>query len=199
MEALAQTGFDRLHQHQRHSAAADLGRIFAGIPQPFSGHAFFQSAALPAPAGSDPGAGYRSRRLSNSSRISPTGAWARAWCRARTRRTSSPTASAAFSAARFKRSRSRTITRSKKWTRSPAPLIGLPNSASFRLLDIVGLDVWAFVGTNLYHAVPDDPWRDRFLMPNFQQKMIERGWLGERPARDFTSASARKKRSTRSI
>ncbi len=30
------------------------------------------------------------------------------------------------------------------------PLIGLPNSASFRLLDIVGLDVWAFVGTNLY-------------------------------------------------
>ena len=45
------------------------------------------------------------------------------------------------------------------------PLIGLPNSASFRLLDIVGLDVWAFVGTNLYHAVPEDPWRDRFLMP----------------------------------
>src|SRR5438477_12352633 len=27
------------------------------------------------------------------------------------------------------------------------PLIGLPNSASFRLLDIVGLDVWAFVGS----------------------------------------------------
>ena len=43
-------------------------------------------------------------------------------------------------------------------------LIGLPNSASFRLLDLVGLDVWAFVGTNLYHAVPEDPWRDRFLM-----------------------------------
>ena len=34
------------------------------------------------------------------------------------------------------------------------PLIGLPNSASFRLLDIVGLDVWAFVGSNLYAAVP---------------------------------------------
>ena len=46
-------------------------------------------------------------------------------------------------------------------------LIGLPNSASFRLLDIVGLDVWAFVGTNLYHAVPEDPWRDRFLMSDF--------------------------------
>ncbi len=44
------------------------------------------------------------------------------------------------------------------------PLIGLPNSASFRLLDIVGLDVWAYVGNNLYEAVPDDPWRDRFLL-----------------------------------
>ena len=41
------------------------------------------------------------------------------------------------------------------------PLIGLPKSASFRLLDIVGLDIWAFVGTNLHDAVPEDRWRDR--------------------------------------
>jgi 3-hydroxyacyl-CoA dehydrogenase len=65
------------------------------------------------------------------------------------------------------------------------PLIGLPNSASFRLLDIVGLDVWAFVGTNLYHAVPEDPWRERFLMPDFQKRMIERGWLGEKSGQGF--------------
>ena len=65
------------------------------------------------------------------------------------------------------------------------PLIGLPNSASFRLLDIVGLDVWAFVGTNLYHAVPEDPWRDRFLMPEFHKKIIERGWLGEKSGQGF--------------
>ncbi len=65
------------------------------------------------------------------------------------------------------------------------PLIGLPNSASFRLLDIVGLDVWAFVGTNLYHAVPEDPWRDRFLMTETQQKMIERKWLGDKTGQGF--------------
>jgi len=65
------------------------------------------------------------------------------------------------------------------------PLIGLPNSASFRLLDIVGLDVWAFVGTNLYHAVPEDPWRERFLMPDFQKRMMERGWLGEKSGQGF--------------
>jgi 3-hydroxyacyl-CoA dehydrogenase len=65
------------------------------------------------------------------------------------------------------------------------PLIGLPNSASFRLLDIVGLDVWAFVGENLYHAVPNDPWRDRFIMPEFHKEMTRRGWLGEKSGQGF--------------
>jgi 3-hydroxyacyl-CoA dehydrogenase len=65
------------------------------------------------------------------------------------------------------------------------PLIGLPNSASFRLLDIVGLDVWAFVGSNLYDLVPNDPWRDRFLPLDFEKKMIERNWLGEKTGQGF--------------
>lgn len=65
------------------------------------------------------------------------------------------------------------------------PLVGLPNSASFRLLDIVGLDVWAYVGSNLYKAVPNDPWRDRFLPTGFLKKMIERGWLGEKSGQGF--------------
>jgi 3-hydroxyacyl-CoA dehydrogenase len=65
------------------------------------------------------------------------------------------------------------------------PLIGLPNSASFRLLDIVGLDVWAFVGTNLYNLAPNDPWRDRFLPLEFEKKMIERKWLGDKTGQGF--------------
>ncbi len=65
------------------------------------------------------------------------------------------------------------------------PLIGLPNSASFRLLDIVGLDVWAYVGSNLYEAVPHDPWRDRFLPTEVQKQMIERKWLGEKTGQGF--------------
>jgi 3-hydroxyacyl-CoA dehydrogenase len=64
-------------------------------------------------------------------------------------------------------------------------LIGLPNSASFRLLDLVGLDVWAFVGTNLYHAVPEDPWRDRFLMSDVQKQMLEKKWLGDKTGQGF--------------
>ncbi|MCU1328357.1 MAG: 3-hydroxyacyl-CoA dehydrogenase [Bryobacterales bacterium] len=59
-------------------------------------------------------------------------------------------------------------------------LIGLPKSASFRLLDIVGLDVWAHVTRNLHAAVPNDPSRDIFVLPDFLNEMITRGWLGEK-------------------
>src|ERR1700733_6821446 len=64
-------------------------------------------------------------------------------------------------------------------------LVGVPNSASFRLLDLVGLDVWAFVGTNLYELVPNDPWRERFLPLDFQKKMIEQKWLGDKTGQGF--------------
>lgn len=65
------------------------------------------------------------------------------------------------------------------------PLIGLPNSASYRLLDIVGLDVWAHVTRNLHKGVPHDPYRERFVLPDFMTQMIERGWLGEKRGQGF--------------
>jgi 3-hydroxyacyl-CoA dehydrogenase len=65
------------------------------------------------------------------------------------------------------------------------PLIGLPKSASYRLLDIVGLDIWAHVARNLYGLVPHDPWRERFLPPPFLSQMIERKWLGEKTGQGF--------------
>jgi 3-hydroxyacyl-CoA dehydrogenase len=65
------------------------------------------------------------------------------------------------------------------------PLIGLPKSATFRLLDIIGLDVATLVGDNLYHAVVDDPWRNRFLLPEFHRKLQERGWLGDKSGQGY--------------
>ena len=35
------------------------------------------------------------------------------------------------------------------------------------------------------HAVPDDPWRDRFVLPHMMEQMIERGWLGEKRGQGF--------------
>ncbi len=65
------------------------------------------------------------------------------------------------------------------------PLIGLPKSASFRLVDIIGLDVWVHVLRNLYELVPDDPARKRFLVPDLMNRMMERGLLGEKRGQGF--------------
>jgi 3-hydroxyacyl-CoA dehydrogenase len=65
------------------------------------------------------------------------------------------------------------------------PLIGVPKSASYRLLDIVGIDVWAFVAKNLYAAAPADPWRERFLPPPSVDEMMSRGWLGDKTGQGF--------------
>jgi 3-hydroxyacyl-CoA dehydrogenase len=65
------------------------------------------------------------------------------------------------------------------------PLIGLPKSASYRLLDIVGIDVWEHVTKNLYDAVPNDPWREQFRLAPFVEEMVKRGWLGDKRGQGF--------------
>jgi 3-hydroxyacyl-CoA dehydrogenase len=65
------------------------------------------------------------------------------------------------------------------------PLIGLPKSASYRLLDIVGVDVWAHVTKNLYDAAVDDPFRERFKMEPYILEMVSRGWIGDKKGQGF--------------
>jgi 3-hydroxyacyl-CoA dehydrogenase len=65
------------------------------------------------------------------------------------------------------------------------PLIGLPKSASYRLMDIVGLDIWGHVARNLYESAANDPWRERFVLPGFMLEMIERGWIGDKAGQGF--------------
>ncbi len=80
------------------------------------------------------------------------------------------------------------------------PLIGLPNSATFRLLDIVGLDVCSFVGNNLYHAVPGDPWRSTVPPAGLPQPDDEARLAGRKnPDRGTTSAWGRTNKSRPSI
>src|ERR1700722_3156065 len=64
-------------------------------------------------------------------------------------------------------------------------LIGLPKSASFRLVDIIGLDVWVHVLRNLHELAPNDPARDRYVVPDFMERMLERGLLGEKRGQGF--------------
>jgi 3-hydroxyacyl-CoA dehydrogenase len=65
------------------------------------------------------------------------------------------------------------------------PLIGRPRSATFRTLDLVGLDVAAHVADNLHAALPDDPQRDAFAVPPVMRGLIESGALGEKTRAGF--------------
>jgi 3-hydroxyacyl-CoA dehydrogenase len=59
-------------------------------------------------------------------------------------------------------------------------LIGNPKTATFRLYDLVGIDVPVHVTRNLYDAVPDDEEREIFTVPAAMAQLVERGWLGNK-------------------
>jgi 3-hydroxyacyl-CoA dehydrogenase len=64
------------------------------------------------------------------------------------------------------------------------PLIGRPKSASFRTLDVVGLDTFAHVAKNVYDQV-EGMEKEVFEVPSFMQKMLENGWLGSKSGQGF--------------
>ncbi|MGB9486313.1 MAG: 3-hydroxyacyl-CoA dehydrogenase/enoyl-CoA hydratase family protein [Terriglobia bacterium] len=65
------------------------------------------------------------------------------------------------------------------------PAMGLPKSATFRTLDIVGLDVLAQVVKNLAESLPHDERHDLFQLPDFIQQMMQRRLLGEKTGQGF--------------
>ena len=60
------------------------------------------------------------------------------------------------------------------------PIIGHPKSASYRLLDLVGIDIMYHVANNLYPAIPDDESREDVKPPALLKDMVDRGWLGNK-------------------
>lgn len=60
------------------------------------------------------------------------------------------------------------------------PLIGRPKSATFRTMDVVGLDTLAHVVNTLKQGLLDDPWHDYFTLPQWLEQLIERGALGQK-------------------
>ncbi len=65
------------------------------------------------------------------------------------------------------------------------PLIGRPKSATFRTLDIVGIDTYVHVTRNIYQNVPNDEQRELFTLPSFVEQMVERKWLGDKTGQGF--------------
>ena len=65
------------------------------------------------------------------------------------------------------------------------PPMGCPRSATFRLGDIIGLDVLVDVANNVYENVTNDERREVFRVPDFILQMVKKGWLGEKTGGGF--------------
>jgi 3-hydroxyacyl-CoA dehydrogenase len=64
------------------------------------------------------------------------------------------------------------------------PVMGRPKSATFRTLDLVGLDVSAQVRKNLLENLPEKE-REYFQAPPFLQEMVTKQWLGQKTKQGF--------------
>jgi 3-hydroxyacyl-CoA dehydrogenase len=65
------------------------------------------------------------------------------------------------------------------------PALGRPNSATFRTVDLAGLDILNHVVTNLHERLPDDGSRAAFVPPDLVERMLARGMTGEKAGAGF--------------
>lgn len=65
------------------------------------------------------------------------------------------------------------------------PVMGRPKSATFRTVDVVGLDTLVHVANGLHENCNEDERRKSFVLPDFIQKMMEEKWLGTKSGQGF--------------
>ncbi|WP_296146966.1 3-hydroxyacyl-CoA dehydrogenase/enoyl-CoA hydratase family protein [uncultured Flavobacterium sp.] len=65
------------------------------------------------------------------------------------------------------------------------PVIGRPKSATFRTVDVVGLDTLVHVANGIYENCPEDESHELFKLPEFISKMMENKWLGSKTGQGF--------------
>jgi len=58
--------------------------------------------------------------------------------------------------------------------------LGRPKSATFRTLDVVGLDVFAHVVNTMRENLTDDPWHKHFELPGWLDQLVGQGALGQK-------------------
>lgn len=65
------------------------------------------------------------------------------------------------------------------------PVIERPKSATFRTVDVVGLDTLVHVANGLYEGVPKDEQHELFKLPGFIQTMMDNKWYGSKTGQGF--------------
>lgn len=63
--------------------------------------------------------------------------------------------------------------------------MGRPKMATFRLADLVGIDILYHVAKNVYENAPEDEMREMFKAPAWLEEMIKNGWLGDKTGQGF--------------
>ncbi|HEA22305.1 MAG TPA: 3-hydroxyacyl-CoA dehydrogenase/enoyl-CoA hydratase family protein [Pricia antarctica] len=69
------------------------------------------------------------------------------------------------------------------------PVIGRPKSATFRTVDVVGLDTLVHVANGIYENCTDDERHELFKLPDFIDTMMENKWLGSKSGQGFYKKS----------
>jgi len=64
-------------------------------------------------------------------------------------------------------------------------VIGRPKSATFRTVDVVGLDTLVHVSNGIYDNCPNDESHELFKLPSFINTMIENKWFGSKTKQGF--------------
>lgn len=65
------------------------------------------------------------------------------------------------------------------------PVLGRPKSATFRTVDVVGLDTLIHISKSLAKNLPDDECKHLFEIPDFINTMLENNWLGSKTGQGF--------------
>ena len=65
------------------------------------------------------------------------------------------------------------------------PVIGRPKSATFRTVDVVGLDTLVHVANGIRDNVKDDERNELFALPNYIDLMNDKKWLGSKTGQGF--------------
>jgi len=65
------------------------------------------------------------------------------------------------------------------------PVMGRPKSATFRTLDLVGIDTFVHVANNVYANVTDEAEKKVFEVPAFIKEMVAKGWIGRKAGQGF--------------
>lgn len=65
------------------------------------------------------------------------------------------------------------------------PVIGRPKSATFRTMDVVGLDTAVKVAAGLYEGLPKDESRETFKLPRIIQELYDRKWWGDKTSQGY--------------